>query len=68
MPGIHGDVEINPGDYIFGDTDGVIVIAKDIAEEVLELAEKRLQRENLVRQEIYNTNDILELNDRVGRW
>ena len=68
MPGIHGLVEINPGDYIFGDPDGVIVIPISIVNEVLEGAEKRLERENLVRQEIYNTNDILELNNKVGRW
>lgn len=68
MPGIHGIVEINPGDYIFGDPDGVLVIPKDIVERVIEGAEERLNRENLVRQEIYNTNDIVELNNRVGRW
>ena len=68
MPGIHGDVEINPGDFIFGDPDGVLVIPKDIVDVVIDGAEKRLEKENLVRKEIYNTNDILELNDRVGRW
>lgn len=68
MPGIHGNVEINPGDYIFGDADGVLVIPKDLIEEVISGAEKRLERENLVRREIYNTNDILELNNQVGRW
>lgn len=68
MPGIQGNVEIKPGDYIFGDPDGVIVIPKELVNEVLEGAEKRLATENIVREEIYNTNDILELNDRVGRW
>ncbi len=68
MQGIHGMVEINPGDYIFGDPDGVLVIPKEIVNEVLEGAERRLATENLVREEIYNTNDIVELNDRVGRW
>lgn len=68
MPGIHGTVHIEPGDYVFGDPDGVLIIPKDAVEEVLENAERRLQRENLVRKEIYNTNDIVELNDRVGRW
>lgn len=68
MSGIHGDVEVNPRDYIFGDPDGVLVIPKDIIEAVVEGAEKRLERENLVREEIYKTSDILELNDRVGRW
>ncbi len=68
MPGIHGTVHVMPGDYVFGDPDGVIIIPKDAVEQVLECAEKRLHRENLIRQEIYNTNDIVELNDRVGRW
>lgn len=68
MPGIHGNVEINPGDYIFGDPDGVLVIPKNLIEKVISGAEERLKRENFVREEIYNTNDILELNNRVGRW
>ena len=68
MPGIHGTVEIRPGDYIFGDPDGVLVIIKEDVEEVLERAETRLQSENKVREEIHKTNDIQELYDRVGRW
>ena len=68
IPGIHGDVEISPGDYVFGDTDGVIIIPQNLVVDVIEGAEKRLEKENLVRKEIYNTNDILELNNRVGRW
>ena len=68
MPGIHGTVTINPGDYIFGDPDGVLVIQRDLVEQVVDGAEKRLERENKVREEIYNTDDILELNNRVGRW
>ena len=68
MPGIHGLVEIRPGDYIFGDPDGVLVIRKEIVTDVLELAEKRLTSENKVRTEIYKTDNIQELYDRVGRW
>lgn len=68
MPGIHGLVEVNPGDYIFGDPDGVLVIPKLLSEKVLEGAERRLHSENTVREEIYKTNDIQELYDRVGRW
>lgn len=68
MSGIHGNVEIYPGDYIFGDTDGVLVIPRDCVEQVISGAEKRLEQENRVREEINQTNDILELNNRVGRW
>ncbi len=58
----------DPGDYIFGDKDGVLVIPGDLAGVVIEGAEKRLARENLVRKEIYNTDNILELNKKIGRW
>lgn len=68
IEGVHGDVLINPGDYIFGDPDGVLVIPASLIEKVITGAEKRLDRENLVRHEILNTDDILELNNRVGRW
>ena len=68
MEGIHGEVIVNPGDYIFGDPDGVLVIPKGIVDDVINLAEERVNKENVVRKEIYNTIDILELNNRVGRW
>ena len=68
IQGIHGDVVIEPGDYIFGDPDGVLVIPQGLVEDVLELAAARLKKENTVRKEINLTNDILELNDKVGRW
>lgn len=68
MPGLGGTVEINPGDYIYADPDAVIVIPKDIVQKVLELAELRLDKENRVRRELLNTEDIQDLYDKVGRW
>lgn len=68
IPGINGSVEINPGDYIFGDSDGVIVIKNDIVTEVLRLSTERHYREDMVRKEINNTDDVQELYDRIGRW
>lgn len=40
-----GGVEVNPGDLIFGDDDGVVVVAPEEIEEVLEKAEAKLARE-----------------------
>ncbi len=68
IEGVQGDVWIEPGDYIYGDPDGVIRIKKDMVEDVLRLAEERLRKENIVREEIKQTDDIQELYDRVGRW
>ncbi len=68
MPGIDGIVEINPGDFIYGDPDAVIVIPKELVYKVLELAEARLEKENRVRHELLKTEDIQDLYDKVGRW
>ena len=68
MPGLDGIVEVSPGDYIFGDPDGVIIIPENLAEDVMISAKNRLIKENKVREELLNTNDIQELYDRVGRW
>lgn len=42
-------VTINPGDIIFGDIDGIVIIPKDIAESVIEEALKLIEKENKVR-------------------
>ena len=39
MPVVCGGIEVNPGDLVVGDLDGVIVIPKDKVEEVLLFAE-----------------------------
>jgi regulator of RNase E activity RraA len=58
-------VTVNPGDFIFGDCDGVLVIPKDLTTEVLEGAEKVAeiedeQRKRLLageeREQVYKVN------------
>lgn len=47
-----GDVLVNPGDIVFGDIDGVVVIPKDLEEKVIPLALEKVGKENLVRNEL----------------
>ena len=47
-----GDVIVNPGDIIFGDIDGVIVIPKKLEKEVIPLALEKVGKENLLREEL----------------
>lgn len=47
-----GDVLVNPGDLIFADYDGVVVIPQQIAEEAIELAFEKVKKENQTRAEL----------------
>jgi len=49
-----GDVWIKPGDLIFGDLDGVLVIPKKYEEEVITKALEKARGEKVVRMEIEN--------------
>lgn len=44
-----GEVEITPGDLVFGDIDGVLVIPSSIEDEVIERAFTKARTENVVR-------------------
>lgn len=47
-----GEVVIRPGDYVFGDTDGVVIVPQEITIEVLEAAEDVFRRETGMREEL----------------
>ncbi len=47
-----GDTIIHPGDFVFGDTDGVVIVPKDITMDVLTAAEDIYEREGGMRQEL----------------
>jgi regulator of RNase E activity RraA len=44
-----GETDVSPGDIVFGDLDGVLVIPQHIENEVLRTAMERARREDLVR-------------------
>ena len=47
-----GNTVIHPGDFVFGDTDGVVIIPKDITVDVLVAAEAIFERERGMREEL----------------
>jgi regulator of RNase E activity RraA len=49
-----GEVIVNPGDFVFGDHDGIIVIPAALVEEVLGIAADKVRRENHSRAELQN--------------
>lgn len=61
IPIIIDGVTINPGDYIFGDIDGVVVIPKDIIMEVLERAYDTIEKENETRDSLLKGASLEEV-------
>jgi len=56
-----GEVKINPGDYVFGDIDGVICIPKEIIDDVINQAEEIKEKEDIVRGELSAGENIRDL-------
>jgi regulator of RNase E activity RraA len=63
-----GRVHIEPGDYIVGDRDGVLVIPQTIAEEVVTKAEAVVKTENLVRKLILKGVHPVDAYRKFGRF
>ena len=60
-PIIIREVKINPGDYVFGDIDGVVCIPKEIIDEVINEAEIVKGKEDIVRDELSAGKNIRDL-------
>jgi regulator of RNase E activity RraA len=60
-------VRVTPGDWLFGDIDGVVVIPSAQVEEVLRRAEELGGIEDQVRDEIRNGADVTAVFEKYGR-
>lgn len=63
-----GGVRVHPGDYIFGDEDGVVVIPKDLTFEVLAKAEEVGRREDRIRAAITPDKSLAQLYVEHGKF
>jgi regulator of RNase E activity RraA len=61
-----GQVLIQPGDIVFGDVDGVLVIPRAAEDEVLRLAAEKVAKENLVRKAILDQSTAAAAFERFG--
>lgn len=68
VKGLDGQLLVNPGDYIFGDNDGVVVIPKELTLPVLEKAEAMCNLENRSREALNEGLSALEVVAKYGRF
>jgi len=61
-----GGVRIEPGDLIFGDVDGVVVVPRRVEEETLKRAFDKVASENKTRDELLNGAKLKEVFERHG--
>ncbi len=59
-------VAINPGDYIFGDIDGIIIIPAELTLKALETSEERFETEKKVRDDLKAGGAPLEVFRKYG--
>lgn len=59
-------VRVNPGDIVFGDIDGVVIIPKEIEDEVIEAALEKVRGENMVRKLIQEGMPTRQVWDEYG--
>lgn len=59
-------VMIHPGDIIFGDVDGIVIIPKDIAEDVLRESLETIEKENRVRGMLGSGISLQQAYSEVG--
>jgi regulator of RNase E activity RraA len=60
-------VRVDPGDWIFGDEDGVLVIPKEALDEVLAKSEEAKDVEDKVRQEVQAGVPVIDVYNKYGR-
>lgn len=61
-----GGVVVRPGDLVFGDVDGVVVIPSAIAEQVVAAALEKINGENSTRDELARGMKLAEVYEKYG--
>jgi regulator of RNase E activity RraA len=61
-----GDVLVHPGELVFADFDGIVVIPRAVEREVLELARDKAGKESLTREGLLAGKTLREMYDTYG--
>jgi regulator of RNase E activity RraA len=66
VPIVCGGVRVSPGDLIFADIDGVVVVPQRIAEEVIARAWEKVEKEDVTRSELKAGASLVETYAKYG--
>jgi len=66
VPIMCGEVLVRPGDLVFADFDGIVVVPKEVEDEVLERARQKAGKESASRAELRAGKTLREVYDRYG--
>jgi 4-hydroxy-4-methyl-2-oxoglutarate aldolase len=61
-----GSTVVHPGDWVFGDVDGVVVVPTEVVEDVLAESEAKVEKEQLMRAELDRGEPITDVFGRHG--
>jgi len=61
-----GEVLVRPGELVFGDFDGVVVIPREVEDEALRLADDKMHKENLTRRDLLAGRTLRDVFDQYG--
>jgi len=61
-----GEVLVNPGDIVYADFDGIVVVPKEAEQDVFIKAKEKVHRENLSRKELLEGKTLRYVYDKYG--
>jgi regulator of RNase E activity RraA len=61
-----GEVLVSPGDFIFADFDGIVVVPQDVVKEVIALATEKVRKENHSRAELLEGRYLRDVYNKYG--
>ena len=61
-----GNVLVTPGDLVFGDNDGVVVVPREVECEAIEGARHKIEQENITRKEIMKGKSLRLVYEKYG--
>jgi len=61
-----GDCVVRPGDWVFGDIDGIVVVPATLAEQAFPRALEKVSGENRVREELAKGRSVREVFGEYG--